>query len=628
MGLFDRKKFAIGDMSQQDTTDEDADTSAMDDTSDIQDNAKYAELVNSFTGSKGPQISTNSFASRNRSEGRRTQGPRNVYGQNEDGQIPAQAFATYFPSELNNIQKGAYSGSMIGSNPVYAPSQLMPYGLIDARKNALAQAADQKVAEDEAFASKMQQEPVTKRTNVQDQLHEAFTNYNKEWIDKGQKMYGGNFYKKLYNNPEYQAGLQNFKNFAAHEDAAVNTLAKFDTESQKDGYKQTPEQKEIAQTYLSGETPMSLLSSDPKVRAQAVKDMQKVYSLKAMPDEQKVVDDIIKTVQPDDIKHFVGITSKQPLYDVLKTSEDKSTPEGRLRNVTDKIWDQKYAGLEDQGAISKDDFFKLALDMTGKTHKEDIHTVSTKPNAGEGEGDDVIETASIGKPQGYKMISPSTGGQKEATVDVAQSATLHKPISVDLEMTTSVRDINGNTLPNQKGVFKVVGSDMKVVPVYKNGTKAEGGKVDIGGNVIPSERIDDATKKGAVEYKTMFYGTTKVPDVYGETVYKKDSDGKDTKDVLHNKGDQKMSMPDANQNKHPLFKEISITKPASELKGALGKSQKTLDKMNEFADQKNQELSGAQKPNFSVSQYNKAKGKNYTKAQLQQSFGNDYNIID
>lgn len=41
-----------------------------------------------------------------------------------------------------------------------------------------------------------------------------------------------------------------------------------------------------------------------------------------------------------------------------------------------------------------------------------------------------------------------------------------------------------------------------------------------------------------------------------------------------------------------------------------------------------QESKQSSKPTLSVSEYNKAKGKNYTKAQIEQSFGKDYTIVD
>lgn len=203
-------------------------------------------------------------------------------------------------------------------------------------------------------------------------------------------------------------------------------------------------------------------------------------------------------------------------------------------------------------------------------------------------GNDSIETASVDKPQSYVIKSPSTGGgTKDATIDVAQSATLSKPISIDLTMTTSVRDLNGNALPKNKGVFKVSGSDLKVVPVYKTGTMSEknteGKTIDMGGNIIPSERLADAKSKGVIEYKPMFYGTAKVPEV-------------------DENGTQKWKV-DANGNETPLFKEISITKPANELKGALGKSVKTLDQMNAYAEQLN-------KGNGSNKTYTKAQEEN------------------
>lgn len=156
----------------------------------------------------------------------------------------------------------------------------------------------------------------------------------------------------------------------------------------------------------------------------------------------------------------------------------------------------------------------------------------------------------INTPESYKIMSQGTGGKWfDATVEVAQSAQLAKPISIPLTITTTTRDMNGNTLPDDKGVYKTTGSELRVVPVYKKGVKSQGGEVELGGGAIPKERMKDALSKGVVEYKTMFYGSAKLPD-----------------------GSEK---------------EISIMKPADEIRGALGKSVKTLDQLNEYAKQLN-----------------------------------------
>jgi len=77
------------------------------------------------------------------------------------GAMPAIGYDQMFPSASNNINKGSYSGSEVGSIPIYAPGQLVPFGAFDARQRALAGAAQQKVAQ-EADIFK-QKAPITKR---------------------------------------------------------------------------------------------------------------------------------------------------------------------------------------------------------------------------------------------------------------------------------------------------------------------------------------------------------------------------------------------------------------------------------------------------------------------------------
>lgn len=210
---------------------------------------------------------------------------------------------------------------------------------------------------------------------------------------------------------------------------------------------------------------------------------------------------------------------------------------------------------------------------------------------------DATENDVIDKtPSSYKIMTPSAqGASLEGTVEAVQSGRLAKNLTKNLTMTTDVRDISGNTLPLQKGVYPVSGSDIKVVPVYKKGFNVKGSKTSVEGNVIPSERLDDALKNGAVEYKTLFYGSMKVPDIYEEDSKELDNSG----NPIHHKGEQKTFL-NSEGKETPLYKDISVTVPASNLKGGLGKSEETINQMNDYAAQKNASLGVTKTPKIEV----------------------------
>ena len=232
---------------------------------------------------------------------------------------------------------------------------------------------------------------------------------------------------------------------------------------------------------------------------------------------------------------------------------------------------------------------------------------TTIPEKTDAEQPDTTSTT----PSSYKIQTTATDASGnptsvEGTVNSIATARLGKNLSKDLTLNSEVRDFNGNQLPVQTGVFPVSGSDINVVPVYKSGSMAGDNKKDLSGNVVPSERLDEAKKAGKVEYKAMFNGTMKVPDVYTSDVVE---GGK----ITHAKGEQKMFTA-ANGKETPLTKDISITSPAHLLKGGLGKSEETVNKMIDIANQKNAELNaGGKKVTQTLNVGDKVGGKTVVK---------------
>jgi hypothetical protein len=188
----------------------------------------------------------------------------------------------------------------------------------------------------------------------------------------------------------------------------------------------------------------------------------------------------------------------------------------------------------------------------------------------EGDGQDIIIKSSETDPISYKMGTPSKSGSSDVArdVNVAYAAKLGKDINTAYTISTKTFDVDGNRVPGDLGTVKVFGSEIKVVPTYKKGTKGFVGKegdkkeIDLGGRVIPSTEEDRAKKEGYAVYEPRFYG-----------VASKETDE---------------SNPDGLGNVHPVKKNISINFPANELRGRLGKNgDKTLEQMNEYAKELN-----------------------------------------
>lgn len=446
--------------------------------SDVTANEDALSVLNNFSGNRNPQLYTNNFAAKNAGQNRRSQGPRNIFGGSAEGTIPAQAFATYFPSELNNIQKGAYTGSMIGSNPIYAPSQLMPYGLIDARQNALAQAADQKAAEDEEWANKMMKAPETKRKAVQQTMQDSFykglgelkAKYIKEHPNEAANPWIG-----MSKDLNTQQWLQTQQSKAQREDEAVESLAKFQTEAEKPGKMLFDQQKQDMADFLNGKIDSMLNDTDPKVRAEGEAAHARIMEMKPMAHPQTLLDAFKQHNDPDDIEAIQGITDKGA-YDMITTGSTKGikNPEAALRIATGlkQLYQQEYAGHERETGFNENDFVSQGLAMYGTKKTVQVQTASNKESGNEQaqknenihvevtpiEGN---ETDASGEPlKGYQKIEIRDANKNPLTFDKGDGSTIslgyvkYDPTGKEEPKGFGVRTLNKSEVNANKSVEK------------------------------------------------------------------------------------------------------------------------------------------------------------------------------
>jgi len=265
-----------------------------------------AGVLDSFKGQKSPQISVDNFM------------PPSAGDQNYAGTIPAQSFSTYFPGMQNEINKGYYSGSIVGSNPIYAPSALMPYGLIDARQNALKGAADKKVAEQEAFANKISslRSPETQHKAVQPEITQMFYKGLQEDIGDAQQKYGGDWAKKLWADPNFHKKLQTVKDVAGYEDVGVKHVAELEAASEKGEFALTPYIQDAIDNFKTGKFSLMSMSSDPEMQEKA----KEIFKVQPMLDAVKTSARVAKAIEPD-VYEGVANVSPAGLYDILTTTK-------------------------------------------------------------------------------------------------------------------------------------------------------------------------------------------------------------------------------------------------------------------------------------------------------------------
>lgn len=454
----------------------------------------YADMLSGLTGATNPQISTQQIGA-----------PQNDYekriaaeqAQNSSAS-PVQDFYTYYPSMKNDVLKGMSLGPMTGSHGNYAPSGLYPYGLIDARQNALKSAADKKAAEMDAYRNKIQanKAPVTKRTNVQGQITQDFYKGMNEFVDKARKDNpNADPYKSTYNNPEFHSWLQAQNDRVANETAGVESAAKFSANAEKAGNTVFQPQQEFLKKYLSGESEKLISSTDPKEREEGWSQMQKLHNLQAMPSVETVTKQIKDTFEPDDIESLQGI-SHQGLYDMVTTGSTKGvkTPAAaaRLKDYLHNVYESTYAGREDQTGFNEDKFIKQATGIFGTTTKKTVQTVSTKDAEDFHMDENSLAKApvSITSSTGQKGAA---GEDKSAPFSMLNSYDIPAKSQTTFEMTipSDAKDIDGEIV--RQGIKGNVSAKIAKVGnsiiVHKSGSKADG-------KAIEESSIDNYKKAG------------------------------------------------------------------------------------------------------------------------------------
>lgn len=328
------------------------------------DNSGLSTFLSQFKGDSSTKISTHDIYKPRQKEYSET-GDNNYYD--------------YYPAMKEPIQTGTYSGSMVGSNPIYSTAALFPYGLIDNRQNALARAAEQKAAEQSAFAAKFNSlsAPVTKHAavnpDIQNLFHKGIADLPKKFTNDS----GNVDYKALMQSGEPQKYAERVNAVAKMEDYGQNLIAEYDHDVSEGKRVRTPYMDDLREKFMNGTYSTMMMNSDPDKAKQAMEILQ----LKGGADADKLADEISKHIEPDETSGLSGI-SHQGMYDILTTTDTKSLKskpaQQRLADATQASYKNAFSGRPD--AIPYNEFAKMVAARIGSSAKTKVQTVSTKGN--------------------------------------------------------------------------------------------------------------------------------------------------------------------------------------------------------------------------------------------------------
>lgn len=138
--------------------------------------------------------------------------------------LPALSNATYFPSAGSSINKGSYSGPTIGSVPIFAPDNLVPFGIYGARNEMRQQALMRKAKAIDDFFT-LAKPPQTTRFSVQGELDQVYYKGLNQWVGELQNRYGSSWAEKANQDLEFQQWTESMRTIAKYNTGLVEKAA-------------------------------------------------------------------------------------------------------------------------------------------------------------------------------------------------------------------------------------------------------------------------------------------------------------------------------------------------------------------------------------------------------------------
>jgi hypothetical protein len=414
--------------------------------------------------------------------------------------IPVQAHSTYFPSAGVPINKGSYSGSVVGNVPIFAPSMMAPVGVFDAKRQALKAAADAKVKEIDDFTAMYGKAPETSRKAVQEQLDNGYYDWLTQWQTIAQQRYGEDWVKHLRNDTQFLKEEQSWNTLAQYNTQLVDQVAGIQAQIKTGDFVADPMLLASMNAVMSGVDGLATPGSkEAGALSQNVLKMQAFYDLDTAVNTS--LDELIQDVYETN----PGIDG-QGIYDVLTTTKVTGTDKNKIQALSDSLYDSRYAG---GSYITRD---MIQRNIEAKLGKKVERTVQTQANQFSNAGgaydtyqdSDLEAESTINTTQ----ASGSEGRFKDAVLPTTTYAgvTFKKPITTMVAQGESMTNMSNGSVIKAPGSVQVTWGESRVVPVRRDPAKS--------GSVVV---LNDAQIEGdgrlttGVEYMPMAFGEYTVP---------------------------------------------------------------------------------------------------------------------
>ena len=411
----------------------------------------------------------------------------------QTGMLPANA---YYPDLHHNVGVGNYSGSVVGSNTLFAPGGgLVPLGMMDARDLAIQKAALQKQKQLDDF-NKIYQRPVTKHAAIQENLTRAYIDGYQQFRNSAMKKAGGNALianKILDNDPNFQQWNKGMQDTAKYHDAIVEHSAQLHADEKNPDFVLSPELKRLDSEILSG---LAYQTTDPfSDKAKGLH--QKFLASKAIYDLDKAVnvgiDKAIPDITPDDIK-YINKGKNQIAIDIER---EYFSPE-RIKDMVHTTYMQKYYGTD----VSEQDVLKAYQSKVGEKIRRKLSHYDLYHKPDKDEEPDLIPAKTneanmiFGKvlQTGSNAADESGNNYRDAKYAVYDQATFSKPVKTVIPLSAIATDLTtGKPVSESGNVTAEIGAVGNAL-VYKSKGAADK-KFE---NTLVDEDAPENVKKQAV----------------------------------------------------------------------------------------------------------------------------------
>ncbi len=409
-------------------------------------------------------------------------------------------------SAQGNINKGSYSGSIVGNIPIFVDSQMISMAPYNAREKALQMAAANKSKEIKQLTSKMYETPQLKNATDQPEMNDVYLN----GIEKWKQMYNGDVVK-MGQDPKFKAWQQDVQTAGRVNDAAYEQYAQMGKDMDEGKKYFSPETKENYKSFLGG---LATLGDPANPNAQNL--TSKAFRLNQAYDVDLSINDALAKYKPA-VTETEPEIKKKGIYDIIETKKQTNADRNAINTLADSVWETKFKGTN---TISKEDYRKRMQEALPFSEENTVQTHANQFAPKDDKG--VPEVYSYDNKEALKNVGTTSRKNKGETSfeinNVYKTNATDQAKKVRFPIAQGLRYTDGSSVDTKNGYVEGSISEIGVAKVYKPGVKLSvkvPGEVkkgvqtydyklqDVGGRAVGTLDVEDKEKSGDPALYTM-----------------------------------------------------------------------------------------------------------------------------